>query len=164
MWLRGSRACSSVEPSRVRRLVWSKYSGVGPLELELDLLLIALPLMLDVELGTGGHVDSLPGNLDLEALARLQRIGKPSQLRHELRGGVDFLDVSVSLFVHRSSSGFAERSTSRYLTGSEGHSQVRADLFRSPANVVPPTCYLILDPDVDNEVGSNPRLRYRALT
>src|SRR5215207_1885950 len=103
MWPRESRGCSSVEPSRVRRLVWSKYSGVGPLELELDLLLIALPLMLDVELGTGGHVDSLPGNLDLEPLARLQRIGKPSQLRHELRGGVDLLDVSVSLFVHRSS-------------------------------------------------------------
>jgi hypothetical protein len=37
--------------------------------LELDLLLIALPLVFDVELGAGGHVDPLPGNLDLEALA-----------------------------------------------------------------------------------------------
>jgi hypothetical protein len=64
---------------------------------------ISLPLVLDVELGPGRHVDPLPGDLDLEALACLQRIGKPSQLRHELLGGVDFLDVSVALFAHRSS-------------------------------------------------------------
>jgi hypothetical protein len=38
--------------------------------LELDLLLFPFPLVLDVELGAGGHVDPLPGHLDLEALAR----------------------------------------------------------------------------------------------
>jgi hypothetical protein len=59
--------------------------------------------VLYVELGTGGHVDSLPGDLDLEPLAGLQRIGKPSQLRHELRGGVYLLDVPVWLFAHPSS-------------------------------------------------------------
>src|SRR5829696_5429119 len=77
--------------------------GVGPLELELDLHLVPLPLVLYVELGAGGHIDSLPGDLDLEPLARLQCIGKPSQLRHELRGGVYLLDVPVWFFAHPSS-------------------------------------------------------------
>src|SRR5215203_6540299 len=77
--------------------------GVGPLELELDLLLIPLPLVFDVELGTGGHIDPLPGDLDLEPLARFQRIRQPSNLRHKPRGGVDLLDVPVALFAHRSS-------------------------------------------------------------
>src|SRR5215210_9083442 len=81
-----------------------EYSrGVGPLELELDLLLVPLPLVLDVELGTGGHVNPLPGNLYLEPFSRLQRIGEPSKLRHELRGRVDLLDVPVWLFVQGSS-------------------------------------------------------------
>src|SRR5918995_6558698 len=135
MWLRESRGCSTVEPSRVRRLVWSKYSGVGPLELELELLLIALPLMLDVELGTGGHVDSLPGNLDLEALARLQRIGKPSQLCHELRGGVDLLDVSVSLFAHWSPPGSLNTRPVGIIPGPSGTAKLpagRAHLSNRP--------------------------------
>src|SRR5215212_11143148 len=54
-------------------------SAVGPLELELELLFVLLPLVLYVELGTGGHVDPLPGHLYLEALASLERIGEPSQ-------------------------------------------------------------------------------------
>src|SRR5215218_2757807 len=61
--------------------------------------------MLDVELSTGGHVDSLPGHLDLEPLAPLQSVGQPAQLRHKLGGGVDLLDVSVALFAHQSSLG-----------------------------------------------------------
>ena len=81
---------------------------VGPLELELDLLLIPLPLVLDVELGTGRNVDPLPRNLYLEALTRLQRIGEPSKLRHELRGRVDLLDVPVWLFARRASPCLAE--------------------------------------------------------
>ena len=56
--------------------------------------------MLDVELGTGWHVDSLPGHLYLEPLARLQSVGQPAQLRYKLGGGVDLLYVPVWLFAH----------------------------------------------------------------
>ena len=37
-----------------------RSSPVGPLELELKLFFVLLPLVLNVELGTGWHLDSLP--------------------------------------------------------------------------------------------------------
>src|SRR5215210_228208 len=76
-------------------------SLVGPLELEFDLLLAPLPFVLDVELGTSGHVDPFSGHLDLEPLARLEGVGQPAQLRYELGGGVDPLDIPVQLFAHQ---------------------------------------------------------------
>src|SRR5215218_9456868 len=117
---RGARAAESL---RVSHGIWPSAcrvgtgrGGVGPLELELDLLLVPFPLVLYVELGAGGHIDSLPGDLDLEPLARLQCIGKPAQLRHELRGGVNLLDVPVWLFAH-STSLFANARLLRSLKG-----------------------------------------------
>src|SRR5918997_183751 len=73
---------------------------VGPLELELELLFVPLSLVLDVELGASGHVDPLSRDLDLEPLARLEVVGQPAQLRHELGGRVDLLDVPVPLLAH----------------------------------------------------------------
>src|SRR5215216_1533131 len=97
-----------------------RSSPVGPLQLELELLLVLLPLVLDVELGTGGHVDSLPGNLYLEALARLQSVGKPSKLRYKLGGGIDLLDVPVWLFAHQCSLGSLNTRPLGILSGPRG--------------------------------------------
>src|SRR5215218_728538 len=97
-----------------------RSSAVGPLELELELLLVLLPLVLYVELGTGRHVDSLPGNLDLEALAPLQSVGKPSKLRYKLGGGVYLLDVPVWLFAHRCSLGSLTTRPLGILSGPRG--------------------------------------------
>src|SRR5919107_97382 len=88
--------CAANNPVKVGSLV-------GPLELELDLLLVPLSFVFDVELGASGHVDPLPGYLDLEPLARLEGVGQPPQLRHELRGGVDLLYVPLRLFAHQPS-------------------------------------------------------------
>src|SRR5215210_5491564 len=69
---RGARVAGSlrvshgIRPSACR--LGTGRGGVGPLELELDLLLVPLPLVLYVELGAGGHIHSLPGDLDLEPL------------------------------------------------------------------------------------------------
>src|SRR5215207_7702415 len=91
--LGGGRAATRIpaSPHACAQMVWRRRlrggGRVGPLELELDLFLVPLPLVLYVELRSGWHVDPLPGYLDLEPLARLQRIGEPPKLRHELRGG-----------------------------------------------------------------------------
>jgi hypothetical protein len=86
------------EPAKIRLLV-------GPFKLEFDLLFVPLSFVLDVELGTSGHVDPFSGHLNLESLTRLEGIGQPAQLRYELGGGVDPLDVPVVLFAHRFSLG-----------------------------------------------------------
>src|SRR5829696_4057594 len=100
-----------------------RSSAVGPLELELELLLVLLPLVLDVELGTGWHVDSLPGNLDLEALACLQSVGQPAQLRYKLGGGVDLLDVPIWLFAHQCSLGSLNSRLFGILSGPRGRAK-----------------------------------------
>src|SRR5215216_2452278 len=100
-----------------------RSSPVGPLQLELDLLLVPLPLVLDVELRSGWHVDSLPGNLDLEPLARLQSVGQPAQLRYKLGGGVDLLDVPVWLFAHQCSLGSLNSRPFGILSGPRGRAK-----------------------------------------
>src|SRR5215217_2994935 len=82
------------EPAKAR-------SAPAPFELELDLLFVPFPFVLDVEFGASGHVDPLSGHLDLEPLTLLERIGQPAQLRYELGSGVDFLDVPVVLLAHQ---------------------------------------------------------------
>src|SRR5687767_342093 len=79
--------------------------------------------MLYVELRSGGHVDSLPGNLDLEALARLQSIGEPSKLRYKLGGGVDLLDVPAWLFAHQCSLGSLNCRPLGILSGPRGRAK-----------------------------------------
>src|SRR5919107_5213284 len=100
-----------------------RSSPVGPLELELKLLLVLLPLVLDVEFRSGGHVDSLPGNLDLEPLARLQSVGQPAQLRYKLGGGVDLLDIPVWLFAHQCSLGSLDSRPIGMLSGLRGRAK-----------------------------------------
>src|SRR5215210_4653312 len=112
--LPAARVVNSPPPApgvHVASIIW-EYSAsslggspVGPFKLEFDLLFVALSFVLDVELGAGGHVDSLSGHLNLEPLARLQGVGKPAQLRYELGRRVGPLDVPVLLFAHRSSPG-----------------------------------------------------------
>src|SRR5215216_6785424 len=82
-----------------------RRSPVGPFKLEFDLLLVPLSFVLDVKLGTSGHVDPFSGHLYLESLARFEGVGQPAQLRYELGRGVDPLDVPVLLFAHRFSLG-----------------------------------------------------------
>src|SRR3712207_8130960 len=72
--------------------------------------------VLDVEHRASRNVDPLSGDLDLEPLPRLQRVGQPAQLRHELRNGVDLLDVPVPLLVHpRSEEHTSELQSRQYL-------------------------------------------------
>src|SRR5918997_4636483 len=94
---RGMRFAAN-EPAKIR-------SPVNPFKLELDLLFVPLSFVLDVELGTSGHVDPFSGHLNLESLTLLQGVGQPAQLRYELGRGVDLLDVPVVLFAHRFSLG-----------------------------------------------------------
>src|SRR5918999_331170 len=86
---RGMRFAAN-EPAKIRLLV-------RPFKLELDLLFVALSFVLDVELGTSGHVDPLSSNLNLEPLTSLQGVGQPAQFRYELGRGVDPLHVPVLL-------------------------------------------------------------------
>jgi hypothetical protein len=53
-------------------------SLVGPFELKFDLLFFSLSFVLDVELGTSGHVNPFSGHLNLESLTRLQGVGQPA--------------------------------------------------------------------------------------
>src|SRR3712207_4407179 len=94
---KGTRFAAN-EPAEARSLV-------GPSELEFDLLFVPLPFVLDVELGTSGHVDPFSGHLDLEPLTLLKAVGQPAQLRYELGRGVDLLDVPILLLAHRFSLG-----------------------------------------------------------
>src|SRR5215217_6947281 len=112
-------------PHGYEQPVWRRCSrgGVGPLELELDLFLAPLPLVLDVELRSGGHVDPLPGHLYLEPLARLQSVGQPAQLRYKLGGGVDLLDVPVWLFAHQCSLGSLNSQPFGILSGPRGRAK-----------------------------------------
>src|SRR5829696_4762639 len=100
-----------------------RSSPVGPLQLELELLFVLLPLVLDVELRSGWHVDSLPSHLYLEALARLQSVGQPAQLRYKLGGGVDLLDVPVWLFAHQCSLGSLNSRPFGILSGPRGRAK-----------------------------------------
>ena len=68
-----------------------------PGELELDLLVLLAALVLDRELGADGDLEALTGDLDAERLVLLQGVGQPPQLGHQLRGGVDALDVTSTL-------------------------------------------------------------------
>ena len=77
---------------------------MSPFKLEFDLLFASLPFVLDVELGTSGHVNPFSSHLDLESLTCLESVGQPAQLRYELGRRVDFLDVPVLLFAHPFSS------------------------------------------------------------
>ena len=51
-----------------------------PLELELDLLLVVAPLVLDGELRPARDPDPFTGDLDAEGLVRLERVGQPTEL------------------------------------------------------------------------------------
>jgi hypothetical protein len=73
---------------------------VVPLDLELDLLHAALSLVLDVERRTVWNGDPLVGDLDAESFSAFQRIGKASQLGHELGGGVGSFDIALFLLGH----------------------------------------------------------------
>src|SRR5215217_1041092 len=72
-----------------------------PADLELQLVHVACALVLDAEVRVGGHVQALAGHLDVERLAALHRVRQASQLRDELRAGVDLLDVSLGSLGHR---------------------------------------------------------------
>src|SRR5215216_2521303 len=89
---------AAVKPAKVKSLV-------GPFKLEFDLLFVAVSFVLNVELGTSGHVDPFSGHLYLESLTRLEGVCQPAQLRYELGRGVNLLDVPVLLFAHRVSPG-----------------------------------------------------------
>src|SRR5688572_2669477 len=66
-----------------------------PLDLEFDLFFPVAALMLDVAGGPDRHGDALSGDLDLEALAALQRVGETAKLFDELVERVILFDVSA---------------------------------------------------------------------
>jgi hypothetical protein len=70
------------------------------LELELDLFFLVPAFVLDGELGASRNADALARNLDAEGLVGLQGVRESAQLRHDIRGGVDALDVTCG-FGHR---------------------------------------------------------------
>src|SRR5690606_37606266 len=94
--LEARRAARNAAPSGPTLLASSASSALRrPLDLELDLLGSAGPLVLDAELGTHRHVNPLAGDLNLELLVRLERVCKPAQLRDELRRRIDLFDVPL---------------------------------------------------------------------
>jgi hypothetical protein len=56
--------------------------------------------VLDVEFGPDGDVDPLACDLDLELLSLFERVRQPPQLRDELGGAVNLLDISLRLAAH----------------------------------------------------------------
>jgi hypothetical protein len=71
-----------------------------PQKLDFKLLSFSGALMLDVEIRACRDAKSLPGNLDGEGLAYLNRISETAELRCELGAGVALLQISVSAFCH----------------------------------------------------------------
>ncbi len=63
--------------------------GSGPFELELDLLLVLVPFVLDAELGTRRHADPFPGDLDTERLVAFEGVGQATQPGDDFAGRVD---------------------------------------------------------------------------
>jgi hypothetical protein len=65
--------------------------------LEFNFFLAVSALMCEVEICARWHVNPLAGDLDFEALAIFDRIGKPPQLLDELADWIVFFDVALPL-------------------------------------------------------------------
>src|SRR5690606_8697634 len=93
--LAGPRADRADEPELAQQPGAPLTLLPRPLDLELDLLLVPEPLVLDAERRARRHVDSLAGNLDIETLARLDRVCEPPELGRKLRVRIHLPDVTI---------------------------------------------------------------------
>src|SRR3712207_5091095 len=91
-----------LHPMRYTRAEISLSRFGRPLYLELDLLFVLAPFVLDIADGANRDRYPLARNLDLEAPSVFQGVGKPPQLLDELRQRVVLLDVSFRLLGHLS--------------------------------------------------------------
>jgi hypothetical protein len=72
-----------------------------PPQLKLDFLIRGISLVLDVDLRGWWYRHALPGNLNTESLALLNRIGKAPELGDELARRIVFFDVAFPPLLSR---------------------------------------------------------------